>query len=114
MTRFFGKVGYVTPVRVDGVVEDVVKEYAYYGEEKRNVRKFVQGDTVLGQIEYQTRISIMADAFALENFENIRYVEWMGSLRVVDSVEPERPHLILTIGEKYNGPGPEVSNDESP
>ena len=78
------------------------------------MRDFSQGDSVQGEIKYQTRIKIMADAFALANFEDIRYVEWMGAPRTVTDVEVQRPHLILSFGEKYNGPKPEVTNDQGP
>lgn len=104
MTRFFGKVGYATPVREGGVVEDVMTERTYVGDELRNTRYFATEDTILGKVSFQTRISVLADAYALENFKNIRYVEWAGSFWTVDSVQPERPRLILVIGEKYNGP----------
>lgn len=104
MTRFFGKVGYAESVREDGVVEDVITERTYVGEELRNTRYFATEDSVLGKVSFQTRISILADAYALENFKDIRYAEWAGSYYVVDSVQPERPRLILVIGEKYNGP----------
>jgi hypothetical protein len=35
---------------------------------------------------------------------DIRYVEWMGELWTVANVETQRPRLILTLGEVYNGP----------
>jgi hypothetical protein len=104
MTRFFGKVGYVTPVRSGGVTEDVATERPYGGEELRNTRYFATEDTVLGKVSFQTRLSIVADAYALENFKDIRYVEWAGSYYNVDQVDVERPRLILVVGEKYNGP----------
>lgn len=104
MTRFFGKVGYAESVRSGGVVEDVITERTYVGEELRNTRYFATEDSVLGKVTFQTRISVLADAYALENFKNIRYIEWAGSHWLVDSVEAVRPRLILVVGDKYNGP----------
>lgn len=104
MTRFFGKVGYASSVRNNGVVENVMTERTYSGDELQNTRYFANENSVLGKVSFQTRISILADAYALENFKDIRYLEWAGSLWVVDSVQAERPRLILSIGEKYNGP----------
>lgn len=104
MTRFFGKVGYAEPVRSGGVVEDVITERSYSGDELRNTRYFATEDTVLGKVSFQTRISILADAYALENFKDIRYVEWAGSFYYVDEVQVDRPRLILAVGDKYNGP----------
>lgn len=111
MTKFFGRVGYVSSVRVGGVVEDVPVERELYGEEKRNSRYFRQGDNVLGEVSVQTRLEVMADAFALENYRDIRYVWWAGVATTVDQVTVERPRLILALGDRYNGPTAEVTND---
>ena len=106
MTRFFGEVGYVTPTRSGGVVKDVAIERTYSGDELKNTRYFRQGESVLGEVSFQTRLSIMADAFALENYKDIRYVMWEGVPTTVDTVTTERPRLILLLGDKYNGTRP--------
>lgn len=107
MTRFSGKVGYANTIRSGGVVENVITERILTGDELRNTRYFADDNSILGKVSFQTRLSVVADAYALENFKNIRYVEWAGSLYNVDSVQPERPRLILVVGDKYNGPTPE-------
>ena len=104
MTRFFGKVGYAKSTRIGGVAEDVITERTYSGDELSNIRYFATESTVLGKVSFQTRISILADAYALENYKDIRYVEWAGSNYIVDNVDVQRPRLILVIGDKYNGP----------
>lgn len=108
MTRFFGKVGYAESTRSGGVVKDVMIEKTYVGEELRNTRYFATEDTVLGRVSFQTRISILADPYALKNFKDIRYVEWAGSVYYVDEVQVDRPRLILVVGDKYNGPREET------
>lgn len=104
MARFFGKIGYVHTVREGGVSEDVAIEREYYGNELRSLRYFRDGDSILGEVTQQTRISILADAYALENYEDIRYLIKAGTAWTVDSVEVERPRLILSMGDRYNGP----------
>jgi hypothetical protein len=111
MTRFFGKIGYTTPVRSNGVVRDVITERELYGEELRNTRTFVQGESVLGKITVQTRLSVIADAFALENYRDIRYVWWAGVATAVEQVTVERPRLILVLGDRYTGEVVEDSDD---
>lgn len=104
MTRFFGKVGFVTTVRSGGVSENVATEREYYGDMKRTTRYFRQGGSILGEVSRQTRIEVMVDAYALENYEDIRYVVLAGTPWLVVETEQERPRLILTLGDKYNGP----------
>lgn len=109
MTRFSGKVGFVTKVREDGVTETVATERDYRGDVIRNTQYFRQEGSILGEISYQTRISLMADTYALENHEDIKYVVRRGKPWTVESTEPDRPRLILVLGDKYNGPVAEVT-----
>lgn len=114
MRRFFGKVGYVTEVRSDDVSEDVATEREYYGEVKRSSRFFRTGDSVLGEVTQQTRIEVMADAYALENYEDIRYVIKAGTPWIVESVVEERPRLVLVLGGRYTGPLQAPPEEEEP
>lgn len=107
--RFFDKVGYGTQQNLGGGVwSDSITERTYYGEVLSATRSLEPSDKVNDDIRLQNRISIVADAFALENFINIKYVSWQGSLWTVNSVEVERPRLILALGGVYNGPVPET------
>jgi fructose-1,6-bisphosphatase/inositol monophosphatase family enzyme len=107
MARFFDNVGYGIPGElVDGVWSDSITERAYYGDVLEVMTSNAESDKVNNDIRLQQRISIMADAFAFENFSRVKYVSWMGSLWTVISVRVERPRLILTLGGIYNGPEP--------
>ena len=107
MTRFYDKVGYGIPGEVvDGVWADDITERAYYGDILETVSSNEEADQVNNNIRLQNRVSIMADAFALENFSLIKYVSWMGSLWTVTSVRVERPRLVLSLGGVYSGPRP--------
>ncbi len=106
MTRFSGTVGFTNPVKNAGVTKDVITERPYVGNEETNTRYFSNADSVLGKINFQTTLSIMADPYALENYKKIRYVEWAGAKMIVESVKRDRPRLILTLGGVYNGAGP--------
>lgn len=105
MNRFFGKVGYGQTVEVrPGVHKDVITELPYYGNVEQNTLYIRRNDSVNGEMSFQTTISVTADAYALKNFMFIRFIEWSGVLWTVTSVRPERPRLILVLGEVYNGP----------
>ena len=107
MARFFGNVGYGTPGElVDGVWSDQITERPYKGEVLNEARTLVSSDQVNDDIRLSQRISIVADAFAFQNFTLIKYVEWMGTLWAVPTVEVQRPRLILSLGGVYE-PSPQ-------
>lgn len=107
MARFHGTVGFGQQGEVvDGVWSDTITERDYTGD-LLSATKFAQQDEqVNDNIRLSNRIEIVADAFANENFSNIRYVEWAGTAWSVTSVEIRRPRLLLTLGGVYNGPRP--------
>lgn len=105
MARYFGKVGYGETVEIaPGVWDDVITEFSYYGDVKRNIRQSQEGPSVNNNISVNNSISIVADAYANENFFAIRYVEWSGTLWTVTDVEVQSPRLLLTLGSVYDGP----------
>lgn len=104
MARFHGKVGYSeTEETRPGVYEEVITERWYYGDVTRNTRRFESSDQVNTNVVINNMISIVADVYANGHFNNIRYVEWMGSKWKVTNVEVQRPRLLLTLGDVYNG-----------
>jgi hypothetical protein len=107
--RFYGRVGYGQSVETaphSGVWKDTITEVYYYGDVLRNTRQLVSGGKVNDDLTVNNSISIVADAYALENFFAVRYVEWNGSLWYVTAVEPQTPRLLLTLGGVYDGPTP--------
>jgi hypothetical protein len=108
MAKFSGKIGYATNVETSpGVWVDQIVEYEYYGDILRNTREIRQEQYHLNDnLSVQNSISIVADEYANEHFFAITYVEWAGTLWTVQSVEVQRPRLLLRLGEVYNGPTP--------
>lgn len=105
MAKFFGKIGYgISMQTAPGVWEDVIIEYPYYGDVLRNSRGLREGEKVNNDLTVGNSITIVADAYANEHFFAIRYVEWAGTLWIVDDVVVESPRLILRLGGVYNGP----------
>src|SRR5213075_1432742 len=105
MARCYGTIGYgVSEETVPGVWSDEITERAYYGDILNDVRALSASEKVNDDVRMQSRISIVADAFALGNYLQIKYVEWAGSLWTVTSVDADRPRLILSLGGVYNGP----------
>lgn len=104
MARFYGPVGYATTVETSpGVFTETIQERFYYGDELRSTRRLRESEYLNGTLSVTNSLSILADAFALENFFAIRYVKWAGAFWKVSEVEIQRPRLILRLGGVYNG-----------
>ena len=104
MARFCGIVGYAeTTETKPGVWTDTFTERTYRGDVTRNTRRLDSGESLNDDISVSNTISIVADAYAYQNFFAIRYVNWMGANWKVTNVEVQRPRLILSLGGVYNG-----------
>lgn len=105
MAKFFGKIGYgLSKQTAPGVWEDVITEQKYYGDVIRNSRGVREAEKVNNDLTVGNSISIVADAYANEHFHAMRYIEWAGTLWIVDDVVVESPRLLIRLGGVYNGP----------
>lgn len=104
MAKFCGVVGFaVSKETSPGIWSNVITEREYYGDVLSNTRRLQTIDQLNDDINVSNRISIVADAFANENFHSMRFVEYMGTVWKVSDVEVQRPRLVLTLGGVYNG-----------
>lgn len=103
MGRFYGAIGYAIQEETSpGVWQEKITTRNYSGEVIRNVSKMQGTETLNDNLNVDNRISIVADPFAYKNFSTMRYITWLGALWKINSVEVQRPRLILTIGGVYN------------
>ena len=114
MAKFYGNVGFAesregTGER-EGIMEDVIVERPYYGDTLRYTRKWEAGSDILDNLRINNQISIVADDYACEHFFAMKYVRWMGAPLKITNVEIQRPRLLLTIGDVYNGPTAEFTS----
>ena len=104
MNRWYGKVGYIETVEVEpGIWEEKETVRSYYGELVRNSSKFRVSGDVNDNKDVSVELSIVADPYSSLHFHSIRYVEFGGAKWKVNTVEPKRPRLILSLGGEYNG-----------
>lgn len=107
MAKFYGKVGYAIPKAGigdrDDIYTDTVEERPYFGDVSKIAKSNSPGSSVNDDLKLNNQISIVADAFAWEHFFAIKYIRWMGACWKVTNVEVQRPRLILTIGDVWNG-----------
>lgn len=113
MAKFYGMIGYGTTIEVrPGYYDETIEEKPYRGDILKVQRGLASAENqVLDNITVSNRISIVADAYAYEHIFAMRYVVWMGVRWKVSSVEVQRPRLILSLGEVYNGPTVATSGD---
>lgn len=102
--KFYGPIGYgISQETSDGVWEDTVTEYSYYGDVVSITREQNNSQDVNPDITTGNSISIVADEFARGHFFAIRYVEWMNTRWIVKKVDVQGPRLLLRLGGVYNG-----------
>lgn len=104
MAKFYGKIGYAKTVQnTPGVWDETIIEKEYYGDLIRNTSRYQQtSSTTNDDINISNNISIVADPYASENFQHMRYVEFMGAKWKISNVEIQYPRIILSIGGLYN------------
>lgn len=103
MAKFFGPIGYAEIVETrPGVWGEEIIEKNYFGEIIRNNRRLQSSDKVNDNINISNQISIITDPYAIQNFHNMRYVEFMGTKWKVTDVEVQFPRLLLTLGGVYH------------
>lgn len=103
MAKFCGMIGYIQTVETEpGCWEEQPIEHKYYGDITRSTGNYQQSGNVNDNITLNNIISVVADPYAVENFQHIRYVVHMGIKWKITNVEIQYPRLILTIGGVYN------------
>lgn len=104
MNKWYGNIGFAELVESEpGLWEETITVRPYYGDVLRNYRRLSNSGNVNDNVTVSNQISIVSDPYADQNFHSIRYVEYMGSKWKVSDVEVQRPRLILSLGEVYNG-----------
>lgn len=107
MAKFYGAIGYAEAIEGtgddEGIWKDEIVERRYYGDVLRNTKRWSNGESINDNLQINNQISIVADAYAWEHFYAMKYVKWMGTCWKITSVEVQRPRLLLTIGDVWNG-----------
>ena len=106
MAKFYGQLGYAPSEEVEtqpGVFVTKPIERNVTGELIKNSRRLESSDKVINNIVLSNQVSIIADAYAKQNFQNIKYIKFMGAAWKVTNIEVQYPRLILTLGGVYNG-----------
>jgi len=107
VNRFYGTVGYATNVEtVPGVWRPKIVERNYYGNILSSGRRWDRADDSLQQndnLRITNKFSILADPFAYQHYNEIRYIVYGGVKWKVRDITIEGRRLIMSLGEEYNG-----------
>lgn len=105
MAKFYGIIGYAVPKETaPGVWMDNITEREYVGDILNNTSRWSSdSDSTIDELNINNRFSILADPFAYENFQAMKYINFMGVNWKITSVDVQYPRLILTVGGIYNG-----------
>ena len=105
MAKYYGAIGFKESVETSpGIWEDRITERYYYGNLEHNSRRWENSGNQNDDLTISNRLSIIADAYAYQNFHAIVYAQFKGIKWKINTVEVEHPRLILQIGGEYNGP----------
>ena len=104
MARFSGKIGYITHVETSpGIWTEDIVERQYYGDLLKHSRKWGKSESVNDNITFSQSISIVADPYLYDNFQNMRYVIYRGIKWKITDFEIDRPRVRISMGEEYHG-----------
>lgn len=104
MAKFAGLVGYVTQEEtIPGVWSPVENPKRMKGDIIRQSSSTQNGDKINSDVTLSHRVSLIGDAYAYAQYFNIKWVEVYGHKWEVDSVEIQRPRIIVTLGGPWNG-----------
>lgn len=112
--KYFGKIGFAELVEtaVD-VYEEKITEKEYFGDVVQNYRKIETNGEVNDEVTVTNKISILADPFANERINKMRYLVFAGVKWKINHVEIDYPRLILSIGGEYHGTDESESESET-
>lgn len=91
-----------------------ITERQYACDIFRNTRRYETGQKVNDDLQINNQFSLVADAYAADNYFAMCYISFMGAKWKITNVEVQRPRLLLTAGGVYNGEEPEAEPEGTP
>ena len=104
MAKYHGKLGFARTTQPEpGLFKEPIVEREYYGDVIQLSRRLQTAEKVIDDISLNQEISIVADAFAYENFQDLRYVTYLGKKWKASVVGIQHPRMTISFGGLYNG-----------
>lgn len=104
MAKYYGKIGYCYGAKEvnPGIWQNETVEREIYGDFIKNIKRTENSGNVNDNVNVNNQISFLADLYAMENFQFIKYATYYGCKWAITSVEVDYPRLILNLGGVYN------------
>lgn len=103
MGKFHGNIGFSEQYEArPGVWSDRIVEKEYFGDTLSSSFINSSSSEVNDDLRLNNRISIISNTYAIENFQFMKYITYMGVKWTITNVEVQYPRLVLTIGGVYN------------
>ncbi len=104
MAKYAGLVCYVTQEeKVPGVWTPLENPVLMKGDIIRQSSNYQDNGKINSDISLNHRVSLVGDAYAFDNYYNIKWIMLDGRKWEVTSVEIQRPRIIVSIGGLWNG-----------
>lgn len=113
--KFYGNIGFaVTVDDGDGVWKETITDKKYTGDVMRLSRNRESGEHINDGLRINTQISLLLDPWFQEHLSQIRYVEYMNTKWIAESVEVQYPRVNITLGGIYHGYEPDDGKSDEP
>lgn len=104
MSKFHGNIGFAEQYQSKpGVYAERIVEKECFGDVISSMYNAHSGsETTNDELGINNRISIVANEYAFQNFQFMKYVTFMGVKWKITNVDVQYPRLVLSIGGVYN------------
>lgn len=116
MAKWAGYIGFGETVEKEGSIwDETVVEHPYTGDMiKSSFRDSATSEKVNDELSINNNLSIIADNFAIQNFQRMKYATILGARWKVTSATVDFPRVTVFLGGVYNGPGPDEDAQTAP
>ena len=107
MSKWHGLIGFETQVEVSPgpgkatVWKTEIVPRHYYGDVTRLVKRYDHGDKINDDLSINNQFSVISDPYAIQNYWNMKWIEWGGQKWKVSEITVEPPRLTINIGGIY-------------
>lgn len=112
--KFYGKIGFsITEKTSPGIWTPSITTRNYSGDVIQLTKRLDSGEHINDGLRLNVQISIICDPWFQENLSRTAYVEYLGNKWKIESISPQYPRMILTLGGLYHEEEEEIDEDNS-